>query len=368
MGTQLIDGHEDSVLSCATTSEGKILSGGENGELCMWSLDGQNIAKNKINPVGDVTSLCCANTRPDILYAAGGDGLFMYDLRQLSQHVEHYQFNEDEINHIDINEKDEYLASCDDSGQIKIVSLNDKRVYKTLRKHTNICASVSFRPRRPWDLLSGGYDKQLIQWDFSRARSVCVINMEEIGMTNDDASSYVISPPFVHSISVSNSGKYLACGTENALVQVFNSNKRTPEFRSTLYGHTQGVSQVHFPKFDDSDSILISGGNDGQCFVWNLEHMGEPSLMNGTAENGHANHETNNGYVGGANTAGQEVHPAGEPLDEAVGGASAQTPQKFSIEHGEKINWITSGSTMNQKFIVVADNTDALTVYPFPQL
>ena len=336
MALHLEGGHTDSVLCCATTSEGKVLSGGEDGEICLWATNGQDFVKTTVESGDDVTSVCCANNNQHLVFVSGEEKLYEYDLRQLSEHVHRYDFNEEEINHIAINEKDEYLAACDDSGQIKIMRLQDRSRFKTLRKHTNICASVCFRPRRAWDLISGGYDKQLIQWDFSRGRSTCVIDIETVGPQTEPS---VVNPPFIHSISSSASGKYLACGTENALVQVFNTSKRSPEFLSSLRAHTSGVSQVHFPKFHEA--VLVSGGNDGQCFIWNVEHLEAAPV------NGH----------GGEASAAAANHTA-----------DVATSFKVNIVHGEKINWISSGQTPNQKFFIVADNSNALTVYPFPEL
>lgn len=332
MATQLQRGHEESVLCCATTSEGKVISGGENGEICLWAVNGQSFIKTTLESGEDLTSVCCARTQNHVVYVSGGQELFEFDLRQFDKPTYQYKCNKEEINHIAINEKDDFLASCDDSGQIKIIQLREKRVFKTLRKHSNICASVSFRTRRPWDLFSGGYDKQLIQWDFSRGRSVCIINMDEIGTMSD--TEFIVNPPFIHSLSTSYSGKYLACGIENAQVQVFNASKRTPEFLATLSGHTQGVSQVHFAAFEDSESILVSGGNDGQIIIWNIEHL-------------HAS------PVNGHTSASSDVATA------------APSAPKVHINHGEKVNWISTGRTANRKFLVVADNSNALTVYPF---
>merc|ERR1712004_146278 len=90
--------------------------------------------------------------------------------------------------------------------------------------------------------------------------------MQEVGLDSPLPAAYMVSPPFVYSLSVSRNGNLVACGTENALVQLFNASKRTLAFVASLRGHNSGVSQVHF--LPSSDHILVSGGNDGKIYIW----------------------------------------------------------------------------------------------------
>ena len=70
-----------------------------------------------------------------------------------------FEFNKEEINQISVNEKGEYLAACDDDGEIKIIDLRQDNLFKALpARHSNICSSVQFRLQRPWQILSAGLD------------------------------------------------------------------------------------------------------------------------------------------------------------------------------------------------------------------
>lgn len=353
MSISLEGGHTETILTAAFTSDGKIVTGGEEGEICIWTLDGATVSKHKLSDTAVVTSFCCSKSDPFKLYASVGDSIQVLDTRQLPEPKETFNFNEDEINQIALDEKENFLAACDDSNAIKVICLREKRVYKTLRKHTNICATVCFRPRRAWDVVSGGYDQKLIQWDFSRGRSVCIIDMDEIGIASQTAGEYVINPPFIHSVAINPTGEYLACGTDNAYIHVFTYHKRTPEFHRTLIGHTKGVSQVHFPSF--AEKHVISGGNDGKIFVWDLAGTPSQNISNGTSHG--SGHNTNN--VDPPHQGAAVDHaPANQQPDRLV--------PKFTIDHGEKINWITSGASDNGNFLVVVDNTTHATVYPYP--
>ncbi len=344
--TTKLHGHTETVLSIAVTADPspKIVSGAEEGELRVWSLDGTAIHQQTVEDKSDITSVVCSQQRPQLFYAACGSRILTFDARDLSTPVSEFAVNEDEINQIALSNNEDFLAACDDTGHVKIISLFDKKVFKTLRKHTNICATVAFCPSKPWTLYTGGYDSKLIQWDFSKPRCLCIIDMEDIGTSNQDEAAYLVNPPFVHSSAVCQDGNFLACGTEKAQVQIFKLGRnKNPAFIDTLHGHTQGVSQVHFPKF--MSNHLVSGGNDGKILLWNLDNTAAKSpLVNGAA------HANGGGSSQGADNTANITHPVKE------------------INHGSKLNWVTTGVQGNQKFLVVADNTEVLTLYPYPEL
>ena len=368
MATTLEGGHSDSVLCVTVSEDGKVISGGENRELAIWTLDGTAPQKHKVavqDDANDVTCLVCSKQKPYELYASCGQHVVVYDMREMSSPVTVFDFNDEEIDQIVLNEKEAFLAACDDSGHVKVISLQERRVYKTLRKHGNICSSVCFRPRRPWDLFSAGFDCMLMQWDFSRARPLCKVNLHELNAGTDHPESYMINPPFIHSMALSPNGGLLACGAENSLVYMFNAAKRTPEYLGPLNGHTHGVSQVHFPTF--KEALLVSAGNDGNIALWDLTDLQgqRPGIINGVASvNGHgANGHVGNGHVGNGDNADDLENGAGAGL---ATGLECYSPQ-WTIDHEDKVNWVTSGVAPQEKVIVVADNSSALSVYTFPE-
>ena len=343
-----LTGHKETVLCLATTQHTgnqRVISGAEGGEIRLWSLDGSGVQQVTCSSTNDVTSLCCSTSNPDVFYAAVAENICVYDCRKLLEPTHVFQFNEEEINQITLNRKESYLATADDTGHVKIVDVVEKKLYKTLRKHTNISSSVTFHPQRQWDLFTGGYDSKLIQWDYSRSRATCVVDMSEVGTVDEPEGPYLLNPPFIHSVAISASGGLLACGTENALIQVFSVSKRGLELVGTLRGHTQGVSQVYFPESDDN--VLVSGGNDGMVHFWDAHSISSRPVVC----NGH----------------GPSPPPTGAD-QVASGDSSAENScSKFAtIDHGNKINWVTGGCRDGNKFMVIADNTPNLTLYPFP--
>lgn len=325
-----IGGHKSSVLSLDVNSEGILASGGEE-ELCVWDKDGSSQTKVSYSQVDDskeVNSICFCVKNPKHLYASCGNKVFGYDLRNLSSTLCEFDFNEDEVNQITINDKGEYLACCDDGGEIKVIQLETGRLFKTLKnKHDNICSTVQFRPNCPWEVVSGGMDFKVVSWDFSSGRVRREQNVQELGGQNSEGI-YLVNPPFVHSIHMMGNGRMFAAGLGNGDVQLFRfegKKKFSPD--QCLKRHTSSVSQVHFPKFNQNDS-LVSAGNECKIVLWNLS----AGMCGGTS--------------GSANRHKKEVTTACVVTE---------------VEHASKPNWITS-STLTEN-VFVADQTNEISVY-----
>nr|CAX74570.1 WD repeat protein 53 [Schistosoma japonicum] len=79
-------------------------------------------------------------------------------------------------------------------------------------------------------------------------------------------SGLPINPPMVHSVACSVSGDFVAAGLESSTIVLFAGDGKRLNHLESLYGHTRGVSALHF--IDDLN--LISGGNDRNMFVWTL--------------------------------------------------------------------------------------------------
>jgi len=193
------------------------------------------------------------------------------------------------------------IATADDAGIVKIIDLQSHRVYKHFRtRHDNIAMCVTFRHKRPWEVLSGGMDSRLIRWDYSRGASIETFDMSDVSM----GSQQMINPPFVNSIDISNDGKIIAAGLGSGNIQILiakstagaNENKKknvnsggrrnkkvTSEWqRIRMYdAHVSPVVCIEFAKFcpnsmklvansSISSSPLISGANDGTIILWDV--------------------------------------------------------------------------------------------------
>ncbi|KAK3093291.1 hypothetical protein FSP39_013692 [Pinctada imbricata] len=347
MTTLLSSGHTESVLSVDVSSDGKLIaSGGEGGEICAWSIEGTLLHKS-VHPDTDCTSVCFASLSNN-LYVSTEDKIIIYDIRNLSQPVETLSGNQEEINQLVLDEKEKFLGACDDSGEIKIFDLQEKRVYKTLRhKHTNICATACFRPKKPWEIFTGGLDSKLIHWDFSRPKCLNQYNMQELQSNTSDTETYMVNPPFLHHLAASKNGKYLVGALENGILAVFDSSRKNIREVFSLYAHSQGVSQVHFV----SDTKVLSGGNDCSIVLWDLEK----SVSTETENDG-----TQAPAVNGGSEAANGSTQSHDAQNESVSHACKVT----EIQHTGKINWMKPFLNNGCQHLAIADQSSNVTIMP----
>lgn len=333
----LTGGHTTQVL-CVNVNQitGLVASGGEEGDLCLWSSTGELLHRYS-HPDTDCTSVLFSKDSPATMYAAFGTKILVFSTNQLQEPEFVFQSNQDEINQLALDSKEQFLAACDDSGEIKIYGLSDRKVYKTLRfKHTNICSTVLFRSKRQLEVLSGGMDCRLIHWDFSKPKCLNQFNMQELHSTSNDASAYMINPPFIHHLAENSDGTLTACALENGLVAIFDSSQKHLQEKFCLHAHQQGVSQVHFT----ATSKLITGGNDSKIILWDLskaelyDQQGDNMVTNGDCS----------------------------PEDRRNEGIS-ELCRITVIDHHMKVNWLAPFLRSEQLFVIVADQTSQLTIY-----
>lgn len=164
MAQRWTGGHTGPVLciGAASGDEGVLASGAEAGEVTVWTQEGTLVSQLRLKSREDVTCTVFSPTSPGLLYVSHGETVSVLDPRCLKEPVKELKdVGEDEINSLSVNETGAALALADDSGAIRVVDLQTDKVNRTMRKHTNICSSVAFRPQRPQSFVSAGLDMQV---------------------------------------------------------------------------------------------------------------------------------------------------------------------------------------------------------------
>eukprot|EP00252_Welwitschia_mirabilis_P027534 TRINITY_DN9468_c0_g1_i1.p1 TRINITY_DN9468_c0_g1~~TRINITY_DN9468_c0_g1_i1.p1 ORF type:complete len:397 (+),score=69.48 TRINITY_DN9468_c0_g1_i1:61-1191(+) len=314
-------GHKDSVLCCVVSPDTPhvIVSSSEDGTICLFDLRSNSCIPSSGLGRDSVSSLCFNPGKNNILYAASGKVVIGLDMRMdLSIELEKYAFNKEDINQISFSQKS-FLAAADDSGEVKIIDIQQRCLYRTLRSgHTNICSCVQFHPHKAWEVISGGLDSKVIIWDFSRGKPHTIIEpvSDKFDAENPSSSNKLWNPPFVHAIALSENvpqGKNTQCtavargdGTVELLdleSEVHTAQMKTKQpvpgtgrsksklgkskhanykagygkdmngsrtyLHSGLGGHTAPVSCVAFSRFTGNEELVISGGNDATVKIWN---------------------------------------------------------------------------------------------------
>ncbi|KAF8092937.1 hypothetical protein N665_0395s0002 [Sinapis alba] len=296
-----LKGHKATATCCISSRDrpGLVVTSGEDGRVCWFDLRCKDVQFTIDVGTEPVPSLCFkTGCNEDILYASHGNEIKSFDVHMLSagsrKPLESYSYNKDEVNQVVCNGRSSFLASADDSGDVKIIDIGQKCLYKTLRAgHTSICSSVQFIPWRPWEVITGGLDSKLVLWDFSKGRSQKIIDFSSD--THSSSSGQCLNPAFVHSIAVPEMdmvdklGKICAVARGDGIVDLINteselSRKGTSKGSSSssnnnnvgkrvcldysVGGHKAAVSCVAFSHFQEKGRFLISGGNDKTVKIW----------------------------------------------------------------------------------------------------
>ena len=208
-------GTELSNLCVEINNRNIVLVGSELG-CFLVSLDGSVLSSFETEgdkgSLGQVPSAIFHATNNDIVFVASENVIFAFDTRESLKPAFCLQENVEEINQLCV--QGEHLASCDDSGEVKIYDLSTRKSFRTLRnKHKNICSSICFRDSAKKELISGSLDCQLILWNYGKIKVLDTSNTQEIFRAIDgESSTYMFNPPMINAIDCSYGGEILACG------------------------------------------------------------------------------------------------------------------------------------------------------------
>ncbi|KAG2199664.1 hypothetical protein INT47_005189 [Mucor saturninus] len=280
--TPLFDlkGHEASVLAVeyAKTSllgEHILASGSEDNTCRLWDIRSQQ-AVRKISLSEPVTSIKFGKkSGSSSLYLSSGTKVHTFDLRSegasFAQPIQTYEFSNDEINSIDVNENNKYLATADDDGVVNVIDLGSHKIHKkSSKKHNNICMSVSFRAKKSWEVWSGGMDSKLYEWDFSRGLPTNIYDMN----SKEPTTAQMFNPPFVYKVATSPDGEWIAASLGDSTIQLLSPpNKKQKRFELKEIrlsdGHNSMVNCLSFLTGTKNELNLISGAANGRVAIWN---------------------------------------------------------------------------------------------------
>ncbi|NXK38966.1 WDR53 protein, partial [Piprites chloris] len=353
MAVRWTGGHSCSVLCLTVSAEGLVASGAERGELALWGGGGSPVGQLRLPGEDDVTSAVFSARRPSTLYTSHGETISVLDVRALQEPLERFHVNEEEINCLSVNDTDNFLAAADDSGTIKVVDLESKKVTRSLR-HSNICSSVAFRPQRPQSLVSCGLDMQVMLWNLQKARPLWTTNLQECDTEEDSPQSagQFFNPPLAHSLSVASCGNVFGCGAQDGKVRIFRVTGVKFERELEFQGHSLGVSQVLFMP---EAYWLLSGGNDGKVLLWDVgsevgkQQKSPARSLQRKKVQASASSRKNGKFNKVSSTERAGVVP------------------KLTIEHGEKVNWLSCTEIKGSRRVLVADHSSSVSVYPLPE-
>jgi len=134
-----------------------------------------------------------------------------------------------------------------DSGIVGVVDLSNNSITKMESKHDSICGSVKFVPDRPRELVSGGYDRILLHFDYVQGRVLSRRQMDAYVVMGEMS----LSPPFIMSMAMSSTGA-LAAGTADGRLWLGFKGDKTSNF-----GKGPKKKAKKWEGLDEDEALLI---------------------------------------------------------------------------------------------------------------
>uniref|UniRef100_A0A8C1L854 WD repeat domain 53 n=1 Tax=Cyprinus carpio TaxID=7962 RepID=A0A8C1L854_CYPCA len=369
-------GHSTPVLCAGVSSESEhvVATGAEGGDLTLWTHDGLPVSQLHLSADDDdVTCVAFSPSTPCMLYASHGRTVSALDTRNLKTAVsELTDVGEEEINALSVSESGALLAAADDSGAVRVVDLQLEKVIRTLRKHDNICSSVTFRPHRPQSLVSAGLDMQVLLWSLPKVRPLWTYSLQDT--QEEDArpqrAGQMFNPPLVHCVDVASCGNVFACAAEDGFVHLLrvSEDSRLRE-RGMFKAHSQGASQAHFISFLSHPYWLATGGNDGLVALWDLS---EDALVANERKRKSRKKKPKARAKAVSEVQHQKQQMSGEEAEAGSASCSSETcgktAPKLSFNHGEKVNWVCPAVLKGKPSLIVTDQSSSPSVYSLDEL
>lgn len=197
------------------------------------------------------------------------------------------------------------------------------------------------------------FSLKVMLWNLQKTRPLWIKNLQEEA-AEDQSAGQLFNPPLVHSLSVSSCGNIFGCGAEDGKIRIFRVIGTKFEQEMAFKGHSLGVSQVCFlPEVEAY--CLVTGGNDGKVLLWDVSNnLGKQKSPVKTIHRQKIRMPNSTKKVDKMNA-------------EVTNEQRVPISPKLTIEHGEKVNWISYAEIKGSRRILVADQTSSISVYPIAE-
>ncbi|MEW6492768.1 MAG: AAA-like domain-containing protein [Cyanobacteriota bacterium] len=240
-----LEGHSKGIISVCFSPDGKIIvSGGENGTIKLWSLDGRELLTFQGHG-GIVNSVCFSPNGQTIVSGSSDSTIKLWSLDGRKQRT--LQGHRAEVFSVSFSPDGQVIASASLDGTIKLWSL-DGREQQTLQGHNAGVYCVSFSPDGQ-TVASADSNSTIKLWsiDGRERRTIC-----EHGQA-------------ATSISFSPNGQIIACASSNGSLQLWSiDGKELQTFRKHNY-------VFYYIGFSPDGKMIASASSGGTIKLWNLK-------------------------------------------------------------------------------------------------
>ncbi|AVH66666.1 nSTAND1 domain-containing NTPase [Nostoc sp. 'Peltigera membranacea cyanobiont' N6] len=250
--TEPFRGHEGDVWSVAVSADGQtIVSGGEDGTVRLWNLQGQTLAEPFRGHEGDVRSVAISADGQTIVSGGEDCTVQLWNLQGQTL-AEPFRGHESEVYSVAISADGQTIVSGGKDGTVRLWNLQGLPLTEPFRGHEGEVYSVAISADGQ-TIVSGGKDGTVRLW-----------NLQGLPLTE----------PFrghegdVWSVAISADGQTIVSGGEDGTVRLWNLQGQT--LTEPFRGHK---SEVYSVAISADGQTIVSGGEDGTVRLWNLQGL-----------------------------------------------------------------------------------------------
>ncbi|MEH1858802.1 MAG: caspase family protein [Nostoc sp.] len=245
-----LHGHEGDVWSVAISADGQtIVSGGLDGTVRLWNLQGQTLAEPWRGHKGNVNSVAISADGQTIV-SGGRDGTVRLWNLQGQTLAEPWRGHEGNVNSVAISADGQTIVSGGRDGTVRLWNLQGQTLAEPLRGHEGDVTSVAISADGQ-TIVSGGGDGTVRLWNLQGQTLA-----EPLPGREGD----------VFSVAISADGQTIVSGGGDGTVRLWNLQGQT--LAEPWRGHEVDVTSV---AISADGQTIVSGGGDGTVRLWNLQ-------------------------------------------------------------------------------------------------
>ncbi|MBN3951535.1 MAG: caspase family protein, partial [Nostoc sp. NMS7] len=246
-------GHEGVVISVAISVDGQtIVSGGKDGTVRLWNLQGQPLAESFRGHKGMVYSVAISADGQTIV-SGGKDGTVRLWNLQGQPLAESFRGHKGMVYSVAISADGQTIVSGGKDGTVRLWNLQGQPLAEPFRGHQGWVNSVAISADGQ-TIVSGGEDGTVRLW-----------NLQGQPL----AEPFAGHQGWVNSVAISADGQTIVSGGEDGTVRL--RNLQGQPLAEPFAGHEDRVNSV---AISADGQTIVSGGEDGTVQLWNLQ--GQP--------------------------------------------------------------------------------------------
>ncbi|MEH1930598.1 nSTAND1 domain-containing NTPase [Nostoc sp.] len=335
-------GHEGVVSSVAISADGQtIVSGGEDGTVRLWNLQGQTLTEPLRGHKGWVNSVAISADGQTIVSGGRDGAVRLWNLQglPLAQPLRGHQGN---VSSVAISTDGQTIVSGGEDGTVRLWNLQGQTLAEPLRGHESYVNSVAISADGQ-TIVSGGRDGTVRLWNRQglplakplrgHKNNVNSVAISADGQTIVSGGHYgtvrlwnrqglLLAEPLrvdentVNSVAISADGQTIVSGGRYGTVRLW--NRQGLLLAEPLRGDESTVNSV---AISGNGQTIVSGGRDGTVRLWNHQGLplaeplcGHEGIVSSIAISGNGQTIVSGGEDGTVRLWNRQGFPLAEPL------------------------------------------------------